>query len=107
MENKKSSRRTFIQQSALAAAGLGLAGKVQAAGWEIRVPMTALTASGSIRPMVNSPPGAWLCQQCLEPHIDEMTMMIHHDKHHAGYVAKLNAAIDKALNFAAAAWTSC
>jgi len=30
----------------------------------------------------------------LEPHIDEMTMRIHHDKHHAGYTNKLNAAIE-------------
>lgn len=30
----------------------------------------------------------------LEPHIDARTMEIHHDKHHAGYVAKLNAAVD-------------
>ncbi|MBG83169.1 MAG: superoxide dismutase [Phycisphaerae bacterium] len=30
----------------------------------------------------------------LEPHIDARTMEIHHDKHHAGYVAKLNAAIE-------------
>ena len=29
----------------------------------------------------------------LEPHIDAETMKIHHDKHHAAYVAKLNAAI--------------
>ncbi|WP_430300546.1 superoxide dismutase [Rapidithrix thailandica] len=29
----------------------------------------------------------------LEPHIDKMTMEIHHGKHHAGYVRKLNAAI--------------
>jgi Fe-Mn family superoxide dismutase len=30
----------------------------------------------------------------LEPHIDTRTMEIHHGKHHAGYVAKLNAAIE-------------
>lgn len=29
----------------------------------------------------------------LEPHIDARTMEIHHSKHHAGYTAKLNAAI--------------
>ena len=29
----------------------------------------------------------------LEPHIDARTMEIHHDKHHAAYVSKLNAAI--------------
>ena len=30
----------------------------------------------------------------LEPHIDSRTMEIHHGKHHAGYVSKLNAAIE-------------
>ena len=30
----------------------------------------------------------------LEPHVDARTMEIHHDKHHAGYVAKLNAALE-------------
>ena len=30
----------------------------------------------------------------LEPHIDARTMEIHHGKHHAGYTAKLNAAIE-------------
>ncbi|NNG16799.1 MAG: superoxide dismutase [Gemmatimonadales bacterium] len=30
----------------------------------------------------------------LEPHVDETTMRIHHDKHHGGYVSKLNAALE-------------
>jgi len=30
----------------------------------------------------------------LEPHIDARTMEIHHDRHHAGYVSKLNAALE-------------
>ena len=30
----------------------------------------------------------------LEPHIDARTMEIHHGKHHAAYVANLNAALD-------------
>ena len=30
----------------------------------------------------------------LEPYIDEQTMTIHHDKHHAAYTAKLNAALE-------------
>jgi Fe-Mn family superoxide dismutase len=29
----------------------------------------------------------------LEPHMDARTMEIHHSKHHAGYTAKLNAAV--------------
>ena len=32
----------------------------------------------------------------LEPHIDARTMEIHHDKHHAGYTGKLNAAVEGA-----------
>ena len=31
----------------------------------------------------------------LEPHIDEQTMHLHHDKHHQAYVNNLNAAIEK------------
>ena len=31
----------------------------------------------------------------LEPHVDEQTMRIHHDKHHAAYVQKLNVALEK------------
>ncbi|GAC1366785.1 MAG: superoxide dismutase [Herpetosiphon sp.] len=31
----------------------------------------------------------------LEPHIDEQTMRIHHDKHHVAYVTNLNAALEK------------
>ena len=30
----------------------------------------------------------------LEPHIDEQTMRIHHDKHHDAYVKNLNAALE-------------
>src|SRR5665213_2781067 len=29
----------------------------------------------------------------LEPHIDAMTMQIHHDRHHAAYVTNLNKAV--------------
>src|SRR3954468_10375514 len=30
----------------------------------------------------------------LEPHIDEATMKVHHDKHHQAYVDKANAALE-------------
>ena len=30
----------------------------------------------------------------LEPHIDEATMEVHHDKHHQAYVDKVNAALE-------------
>ena len=31
----------------------------------------------------------------LEPHMDELTVRVHHDKHHATYVNNLNAALEK------------
>ena len=37
----------------------------------------------------------------LEPHIDAKTMEIHHDKHHATYVANANAALEKHPELAA------
>lgn len=33
--------------------------------------------------------------EALEPHIDALTMQIHHDKHHNTYVTNLNAAVEK------------
>lgn len=33
-------------------------------------------------------------KDALEPHIDATTMEIHHDKHHATYTKKLNAAVE-------------
>lgn len=33
-------------------------------------------------------------KDALEPHIDARTMEIHHGKHHAGYVSKVNAALE-------------
>ncbi|MFV0338561.1 MAG: superoxide dismutase [Chthoniobacterales bacterium] len=37
----------------------------------------------------------------LQPYIDAKTMEIHHDKHHAGYVKKLNAALEGQKELAA------
>ena len=33
--------------------------------------------------------------EALEPHIDQETMHLHHDRHHAAYVNNLNAAVEK------------
>ncbi len=44
--------------------------------------------------MAHSVPDLPYAFDALEPHIDARTMQIHHDKHHAAYVAKLNGAIE-------------
>ena len=36
----------------------------------------------------------------LEPHIDKMTMEIHHGKHHNAYVTNLNKALESAPDLA-------
>ncbi len=45
----------------------------------------------------------------LEPYIDQRTMILHHDNHHASYVKKLNAALEKFPEFQdkSAAWLLC
>ncbi|MFV0605338.1 MAG: superoxide dismutase [Niabella sp.] len=37
-------------------------------------------------------------KEALEPHIDALTMEIHHDRHHKAYVDNLNKAIDGTAN---------
>ena len=34
----------------------------------------------------------------LEPHIDKKTMMVHHKKHHQGYINKLNKVMKKSMS---------
>jgi Fe-Mn family superoxide dismutase len=38
--------------------------------------------------------------EALEPHIDKMTMEIHHGKHHGAYVTNLNKALESTPNLA-------
>lgn len=44
--------------------------------------------------MSHSLPELPYAYDALEPYIDQRTMEIHHQKHHAGYVTKLNAALE-------------
>lgn len=44
--------------------------------------------------MSYSVPDLPYAKDALEPHFDAKTMEIHHDKHHAAYVSKLNAALE-------------
>jgi superoxide dismutase, Fe-Mn family len=69
----QSSRRVWLQNTAAA--------------------VTAATAFPSVAPAYTVPdlPYAF---EALEPYIDTPTMKIHHDKHHATYVANINKAME-------------
>jgi len=45
--------------------------------------------------MAHSVPPLPYDYNALEPHIDEQTMKLHHDKHHATYVNNLNTALEQ------------
>jgi Fe-Mn family superoxide dismutase len=44
--------------------------------------------------MAFSTPDLPYAYNALEPHIDEVTMKVHHDKHHVAYTTKLNGALE-------------
>ncbi|MBC8127200.1 MAG: superoxide dismutase [Gloeobacteraceae cyanobacterium ES-bin-144] len=77
-------RRQFVQLGTLAASAAILTTRAQAEEVKAAYTLPAL-------------PYAFAA---LEPHIDAKTMEIHHDKHHAAYVAGLNAALTKAPDLA-------
>jgi Fe-Mn family superoxide dismutase len=74
--NTKINRRTFVKLGALAAATTALA------------PSRGAAAEAATLPDLPYPTDA------LEPHIDKLTMEIHHGKHHAAYITNLNKALD-------------
>jgi superoxide dismutase, Fe-Mn family len=76
-------RRQFVQLTTLAAGAALLPGHVRAAE----------TSAHTL-------PALPYDFKALEPHIDSRTMEIHHGKHHATYVAGLNAALEKAPELA-------
>jgi len=85
-------KREFIKSGALLGAGLA-AGvfKAQAVGTNGFVfNQTTLNQAGEY-----TLPALPYAYNALEPHIDEATMKLHHDIHHAGYVKGLNTALKK------------
>ena len=50
--------------------------------------------------MAHSLPALPYAHDALEPHIDKMTMEIHHGKHHNAYVTNLNKALESAPDLA-------
>jgi Fe-Mn family superoxide dismutase len=87
MENN--SRREFLQKSLLAGIGISILGKSALHAEEKKEIITLFTITKPFTlPALPYPYDA------LEPHIDRMTMEIHHGKHHQAYVTNLNKALE-------------
>lgn len=92
MNEHSTSRRSFLAGAA----------SVVAAAWAVPALGQNNTTGTATAPAAASNGGPFklpalpYAYDALEPTIDVQTMRIHHDKHHAGYVSKLNAAIEKA-----------
>ena len=86
MMTRRDALRTATLGSAVLATGLNLTAQAQ--------PAAAAPAEGPFK--LPALPYAF---DALEPHLDARTMEIHHDRHHAAYVANLNKAVgtDSAL----------
>jgi Fe-Mn family superoxide dismutase len=79
---KKSTRRDFIKSTALAAAAIPVISNFD---------LLASPSEGAFTlPPLKYP------FEALEPHIDALTMQIHHGKHHQAYVTNLNKAVTEA-----------
>lgn len=91
----KNSRRSFIKNGTLAAAGtIGLL----SLDWTLAtaaVPFEDDTFHPGDEGVFKMAPLGY-AYDALEPYIDAKTMEIHYSKHYQGYVDKLNAAIEKA-----------
>lgn len=82
-------RRQALKTTALASAACATATTLRIANAQSSVgpgPAAAVTGPFTLPPL----PYAF---DALEPHIDALTMQIHHDKHHAAYVTNLNKAV--------------
>jgi Fe-Mn family superoxide dismutase len=83
-------RREFLEGAAVVGGLLSLG--VPAAFAQSGAVGGSAAAAGSAGPGKHELPPLPYAYDALEPHIDAQTMTLHHDKHHAAYVAGLNAA---------------
>ena len=92
MSGNRTSRRSFMTRCAALLPAVWAAPVLAAVAAETTSPAsTAPAAAATGGPFTLAPlPYA---ANALEPVIDEQTMLIHHGKHHAAYVANLNKAV--------------
>ena len=87
-----SNRREFLKQAGIGG-GVLLFGNGIASAFESQAVENLADEKGA--EMVHQLPPLPYAYNALEPVIDEQTMILHHDKHHAGYVKGLNNAETK------------
>lgn len=91
-------KRDFLKTGAIFTAGALIAPLSSCSSSEESKDQSSNTPTDSIPPATTSAgeftlPELPYAEDALEPYIDKMTMNIHHGKHHAGYVKKLNKAL--------------
>ena len=87
------SRRDFIKKSATLALGTFLLSDIKSTTATIGENKNLPLLSPNEKP-VFSLPALPYAYDALEPHIDKLTMEIHHGKHHQAYVTNLNKALE-------------
>ncbi|PKO19757.1 superoxide dismutase [candidate division BRC1 bacterium HGW-BRC1-1] len=93
MSNNRTSRRSFISRCAAIVPAVWAAPALMAMAADNATTSTAAAGATAGTGPFKLPPLGY-AYDALEPHVDAKTMTIHHDKHHAGYVAKLNKAVE-------------
>lgn len=84
-------KRTFLKNSVILGAGGILAGNIPGTIQAARI-HSGVESGGEPYTL----PELAYPYDALEPHIDAMTMEIHHSRHHAGYTRKFNDAVGNA-----------
>jgi Fe-Mn family superoxide dismutase len=88
-QEEQMNRRSALKSLGLTAGLVAAGNAFEINSWSQTTP--AQTAASAAAPFTLPPlPYAY---DALEPYIDATTMHLHHDKHHASYVDKLNAAV--------------
>ena len=86
-------KRTFLKSGLILTVGAAASPLLHACSPTNKVKATAAAASAGGGTGPHKLPELPYGYKALEPHIDTLTMQIHHGKHHNGYVNKLNKAV--------------
>jgi Fe-Mn family superoxide dismutase len=92
MHARSMSRRGFLRMLGAGSAAALVAACTPQANVPDMLLAPAMESSDVLTGAFTLPPLPY-AYNALEPYIDEQTMRIHHDRHHQGYVDKLNAAV--------------